>query len=312
MIENKTAMNDTDKSDIFTPFVVTSKTRQRNIKHPELCWMDVPEWKLEQAAAMQAEVRLEYHHHVDGEYVCSCVYALDARTLHERLEIYRSKIYKTYTKKPFYRVYLEHATGNLYTTYCNTRLLICTLAPAYSETRVRLGTYALKQAVDQLKSLEGNPLMQLVARTAIWAPMEAVMAQKPEELIYLRLKAGKDEKKGDECGIYKLDDNTQANRIIKAAVKKYLHFAIAPKEWHVCHIWEGSCYDPRYHTNLRNLVLLPSSIYSLTDYDKNVSAMLKHRAAELFGGWTPENRSLPPKPPHYRRVSWLNLPKDIF
>lgn len=305
-------MANTDESDIRTPFVVTSITRQHNVKHPELCWMDVPEWKLKEAAAMQAEVRLEYHHHNDGEYVCSFVYTLDARTLHEHLERYRDKIYRTYTQKPFYRVFLEYDSGKLYTTYCNTRLFICTLASVYSEKRVRLGSYALKQAAAQLKTLKGDFLMHLVARTAIWASREAVVAQKPEDLIYLRLKAGRGEKKGDERGIYKLDDNTQANRIIKAAVKKHLHFSIAPREWHVCHIWEGSCYDPRYHTNLKNLVLLPSSIYSLTDYDKNVSAMLKHRAAELFDGWHPENCSLPPKPPHYRHLSWLNLPKSVL
>lgn len=302
-------MAGTYEIDICTPFVISSKTRQHNINHPELCWMDVPEWKLSQAVAMRAEVRLEYHHHVDGEYVCSFVYELDARTLQEHLERYRSKIYRTYTNKPFYRVYLECDSGKLYTAYCNTRLLICTLASAYQKKCVRLGSYALKYAVAQLETLSGNPLMQLVARTAIWAPMDAVREQKPEEFIYMRLKAGKGEKKGDERGIYKLDDNTHANRIIKAAVKKHLCYAIAPKEWHVCHIWEGSCYDPRYHTNLKNLVLLPSSIYSLTDYDKNVSDMLKYRAAELFGGWHPENCSLPPKPPHYRRLSWLKLPK---
>lgn len=76
-------MAGTYETDICTPFVISSKTRQHNINHPELCWMDVPEWKLSQAVAMRAEVRLEYHHHVDGEYVCSFVYELDARTLQE-------------------------------------------------------------------------------------------------------------------------------------------------------------------------------------------------------------------------------------
>ena len=292
---------------IDTPFLVSSKTHQSNIKHPELCWMDVPEWKLDQAVALQADFRLEYHHHEAGEYVCSWVYTIPARTLRESLLQFQS-IYKTYTRTPFFRVYLEYSSGRLYTTYSKTKLLICTLAPKYNYKCVRMGAVALRNAVEQLTPLSKNLLMQLVARTAIWVPMEAVLEQNPDNFIYVRRRSG-DPEKGKQVNGIIYDDNTHPNRIIKAAVKKYLGFGIAPKEYHVCHIWEGSCYDCRYHTNLKNLVLLPSSIYSLSDYDKSVLAMLKWRAAELFDGWHPENRLLPQKPAHYRRLSWLNILK---
>ncbi|HWQ55093.1 MAG TPA: hypothetical protein VN442_15505 [Bryobacteraceae bacterium] len=70
----------------------------------------------------------------------------------------------------------------------------------------------------------------------------------------------------------------------------------------VCHIWPNSCYDERYHTCVANLVLLPSALASLTDFDPQVRAesldgiekrAIKGGRAELFFAKSAIARLLP-------------------
>lgn len=289
--------------------------------------MDIPEEKLISAAQNGIEVRFEYHHNEArkgsdiSDYVCSYVYSIPAQKLYEDLNKHRDKIYRGNKegnkRKSLYRVYLEYKTGCLHTTYCNTRKLICKLNAVYDMAAVKLGSYALEKAIIQLKGAnEKSLLMQLVANCAVWAPKEAVEEQEPDEFKHVRFKIGSGKKKGekemDSDGkeiIY--DDNTQPNRKIKSAIKRFYGFIIASGEYHVCHIWEGTCYDRLYHTDLRNIVLLPSSIYSLSDYYEPIRDMLKCRSAELYGEMNPNGKKLPKKPAHYKEITWPEMPSNI-
>lgn len=286
----------------LSTFVIKSETNRIKEGRPDLCWMDVPENKLKLAVYSGANYQLQYHHSENGVYICSYLYSVSARVLEESLNEHRNKTYKTYTKSPFYRFYLEFATGKIYTGYGKRDKLILKLP---KKNPVRLGAYALEKAVEQASIEEGNFLVHLVASTAIWAPMDAVKAQKKEDIIRVRKKTG--QKKGSHMGDYILDDNTYINGKIKGIVKKYLHFTIPAHEYHVCHIWPTSHEDPSYHSDIRNIVLLPSAIYSLSDHDNLVKAVLKYRAYKLFGNWTPGDEPVPSRPTGYEKIGWLDL-----
>lgn len=67
------------------------------------------------------------------------------------------------------------------------------------------------------------------------------------------------ERRGQFVDGVRLDDNTYANQAIKIA-------AIGSREiegFHTSHVWPGSCYDPRYHTCIANLVLIPAPLAGL-------------------------------------------------
>lgn len=297
----------------LSPFVISSETHLLRINYSKFCWMDIPEDKLKCAIQNQDSVQFRYHHSNENDaYECSYVYTMSAQELNDALLVHR-EVYRTYKPKPFYRVYLEYRTGCLFTTYCQTGRKICQLNAVYEYPAVKLGSYALEKAIKQLKNVDDKIfLMQLVASCAVWAPKEAVLKQRPDEFKYVRFKNGSGKKKNDkeinDEGIEIVyDDNTQPNRLIKNAVKEGCNYVIAPYEYHVCHIWEGTCYKRLYHTDLRNVVLLPSSIHSLSDHDKKIMNMLKCRSAELYGELKPEGRALPRKPACYKKISWPEM-----
>lgn len=284
-------------------YTVTSETACIKSKRPDLCWMDIPENKLQSAVSTNGKFQIVYHHHEEGVYICSYIYSVSARELNLAFDAHRSIIYNTYTKAPFFRFYLDYAGNKIYAGTGKESQLVFELPKARA---MRLGEYALKKAIETIRYMEGDLLVNLVASTAIWAPMDAVMAQKNEDLIRVRMKSG--QKKGLQIGDYILDDNTYINGKMKRLVKKYLHFMIPAHEYHVCHIWPTSHEDPSYHSDIRNIILLPSAIYSLSDHDDSVKAALKYRAYKLFGNWTPGNELPPSKPSGYEKIEWLNLP----
>lgn len=89
-------------------------------------------------------------------------------------------------------------------------------------------------------------------------------------------------------GMYVLDDNSAANEAIKKAVLEGLPVWMKTKfndfkDYMACHIWDGTCYDYRYHTSVFNLVLLPTSVGGLSDYSTAVKELLQYEAAMRFG-----------------------------
>lgn len=284
-------------------YTVESETNRIKEKRPDLCWMDIPAYKLVLASLENSVFKLTYHHHEDKVYICTYSYTVSPQILKEALENFRGKTYKTYKKVPFYRFYLQYATGQIYASYSKKAKPIFKMKKICP---VRLGEYALEKAQKEVSKTGGDIFPNLIARTAIWAPESAILAQKESDLKYVRMRTG--QKKGTQVGDFILDDNTSTNSRLKRAIKKYLHFAIPQNEYHVCHIWPSSHDDARYHSDLRNVVLLPRAIHSLSDYDAAVIALLRYRASDLFEGWPPADQEKPKKPKGYDDLPWLNLP----
>jgi len=144
-------------------------------------------------------------------------------------------------------------------------------------------------------------LSVLVAETGLWAHPDVharllrdtgCAAMFPKS----RRKRGRGETRGQilDDGI-RLDDNTAANRAIKRALG--LH-RLAVVGFEACHIWPLTCYDPRFHTAIANLVLLPRALAGLSDHDLEIQASLQYRAYELYG-WYPEGAAVPQRPAFY-------------
>jgi hypothetical protein len=152
----------------------------------------------------------------------------------------------------------------------------------------------LAQATDAM----GLNLSELVARCSVWAHPDVVADLSHSDrnaTWFIGTRRGrKGEKRNDVVDAEVIDDNTMANTAIKLATVggRHLH------GFHSCHVWSQTCYDPRYHTSIANLVLLPAPLAGLSDYDTHVEAVLRYRAFELFG-WHPEERARPERPTAY-------------
>lgn len=170
-------------------------------------------------------------------------------------------------------------------------------------SEIFFGSNVLLNAIADLKI----DLPKLIAMTSIWAPKQAFEEKKKENgfgVYFLKTKrASRGEKpKTTVNGIY-LDDNTKANLSIKYVQKEWLGVSKTAvpkllKGYHTCHIWDKTCYDVRYHTCLANLVLVPSELSALTDYNPEIQDALKYRAYEKFG-WFPSEEDESIKPINY-------------
>jgi hypothetical protein len=159
---------------------------------------------------------------------------------------------------------------------------------------VPTGDAVLADATAQM----GIDLVELVARSAIWANPDVVSALREKDANALwspnvrRKRVG--EKRGAVIDGIRIDDNSWANQAIKLAT-----FGRRKVEgFHACHVWPASCYDPLSHTSIANLVLVPAPLAGLTDYDPAVGAALRYRAYELYG-WRPVGNALPDHPDRY-------------
>ena len=166
---------------------------------------------------------------------------------------------------------------------------------------IRDGDIELRQATAAL----GINLAALVARTSLWASLQTWHELRQTEPLGVwfpdtrRFRRGANEKRGQLVGFHRLDDNTYANIAAKLAIvgeRTCVNYS-------VCHVWEGSCYDVRYHTNIANLVLVPKAIAGLTDHDDLTIQSMRYRAFELFG-WHPEDQPPPERPVGYP-TQWI-------
>jgi hypothetical protein len=144
-------------------------------------------------------------------------------------------------------------------------------------------------------------LSLLVAETSVWANPEVhnFLTKENGYGAWLpnsrRYRPGQGEKRGQVIDGVKLDNNHYPNNGIKRAVGIPRDRLIG---FESCHIWPDTCYDPRYHTTIANLVLLPRALASLSDHDTEVQAALQYRSFELYG-WYPECCETPVKPNFY-------------
>ncbi len=170
---------------------------------------------------------------------------------------------------------------------------------AQKKTKKRLNGDDLLE-LESFKKME-NPLMDLIAESAIWVDPSRV----PQHPIYPNVRRGyHDEKKKTEiAGIY-IDDNTYANHAIKRAISKNIEF----ENYITCHIWPGTPYDVRYHTQLANLVLIPRALAGLSDHFAGVIDVLKYRSWELYGFY-PAGENQPQKPSYYPE-KWRPFEED--
>ncbi|MDE6008597.1 MAG: hypothetical protein K2G90_05250 [Muribaculaceae bacterium] len=145
-----------------------------------------------------------------------------------------------------------------------------------------------------------KPLIDLVAQTSVWVEPSKVK----RDPIYPNVKRGTSKSKGEVINGVRIDDNTYPNRAIKQAISKDISFV----NYVTCHIWPGTQYDERYHTQLANLVLVPKVIAALTDFCPKVVDVLKYRAYELYN-WFPEEETAPEKPSYYPE-SWGEFIKE--
>ncbi|WP_372050734.1 hypothetical protein PJ900_20430 [Tistrella mobilis] len=151
----------------------------------------------------------------------------------------------------------------------------------------------------------GVKLSALVASCTLWAHPRVFQERRKLDLngawFPNTRRARKDEERGNVVNGIILDDNSKANAAIKKAV---FGSGVIPERYSACHIWPKSCYDPRYHTCIANLVLLPAALASLTDHDPEVIACLKYRSFELYG-WHPAEMPPPERPAGYPD-GWLD------
>lgn len=156
----------------------------------------------------------------------------------------------------------------------------------------------------------GIDLRPLVAACGVFAhpsTFEAVRRLNPHGAWFpgfRRMRKG--ERKGTTVDGVVLDDNTRANFAIKRAV---FGTHVGVESFHCCHVWPATCYDPRYHTCIANIVLLPAAVAGLSDHDQGVAACLRFRAWDLFG-WKPDEADAPFRPDGYPLTeAWLLPPK---
>ena len=293
------------KSDIMNrdKFIVSSKTPRIKEGYPDICWMDIGVDKLHEASKKKAVYTFLFE--LSGTERYSYTYSAA-----ELLKVFEEK--KVRIKKSRmggeYSFFLEYTTGTLLHSLSHVgepENVICKLIPE-SQSDIILNAEEQLQAV--LDSLSYNPLPLLVARTALWAQREEHEDCKKTvngETIYakhphVRRKQVGEERGKNENGEEYLDDNSYPNAQMKASLKKRHRI---PKGYETCHIWEKTCYDPRYHTCYANLVLLPRAIAALSDHNDNIRDILKYRAYKLFGFWPDEKKPRPTDPPE-------NYPKE--
>lgn len=136
-------------------------------------------------------------------------------------------------------------------------------------------------------------LALLVAETAIWASPEAhrlFAGRTGAAAVYpdtRRCRAGDGERVGQVVGGARIDNNSWANHAVKS-VLSWPRARITGFE--VCHIWPTTAYDPRYHTALPNLVLLPRALAGLSDHDHHIGRVLQFKSYTLYDNWLPEGR----------------------
>lgn len=146
-------------------------------------------------------------------------------------------------------------------------------------------------------------IARLVARTAIWAPLQEHLAcnRRAKTPNVRRKKPG--ETRGLNSQGVRFDDNSYPNSQMKAVLRK--HYSLVLENYETCHVWPKTCYDERYHTCFANLVLLPREIAAFSDHNEKIQKILQYRAFEIFR-WYPDEEDEPIRPESYP-TDWFSL-----
>ena len=307
--------------------IIFGKTEHK----PGLCRVDISVKKIQQEADRGGSCAILYHRVKEGLYLGSYRYHYDAAELQRLL-----KEHGVSTKKDgrYNNMVLSIKDGALYKTY-SLRHKICSLLPSKNNKRpIYIGSIALECAIaaetEYLKTLLANMdeeqthvrlvkwgksyLERIVARTAIWATKDDYDAY-PDGVRYpgtRRRKVGDTKESNtietDPLTMGEVEVTLDSNNKPKYMMRSMLRYryGLETEEYHTCHIWPGSCYDIHCHTNYANLVLIPSAIASLSDFDENIMKALQSHAYKLFR-WFPYSENKP-KRVDDKSLPWLNLP----
>ncbi|MEX1191710.1 MAG: hypothetical protein WEA99_07020 [Brumimicrobium sp.] len=133
-----------------------------------------------------------------------------------------------------------------------------------------------------------DDLVQLICTTSLWASKDIVNKLFAENnnktaswyLNTRRYIKGNNEVRRTFLNDVYLDDNVCAN----VAIKKALGFQTNEiKNFNTCHIYDLSTYNVKYHASIPNLILVPNSIYALTDNSEECKNFLKYISFKLYG-----------------------------
>jgi len=141
-----------------------------------------------------------------------------------------------------------------------------------------------------------KPIMDLVSQHSWWVSPQVYG---DIQIVYplTRRKRGVREQRGQVIGDVRLWDNQPANHAFWTALGESRHKI---KNFNVCHIYEGSVWDPEHFSNLANLVAFPKCLESLSEW-RPVKDLLKYHSFKAFDYRGPRGTS-PPTPSYYPRT----------
>ena len=150
-----------------------------------------------------------------------------------------------------------------------------------------------------LKEPEIKLIIDLVAQHSWWVSPKVY---REIQVIYpkARRKKGTTEKRNELINGIRTWDNQPANHAFWLAIGKDRKNI---KNSFVCHIYEGSVWDPKHFTNLANLVAFPKGLQSLSEWSP-IRRLLKYHSFIIYGYKGP-NRLEPLKINYYPQI-WRN------
>ena len=144
-----------------------------------------------------------------------------------------------------------------------------------------------------------RPYFDLVAKHSWWG---SPAIYKEIQVVYpkTRRNKGGNEKRGQLIDDIRIWDNQPANIAFWLFLGKNRNKV---KNAYVCHIYDGSAWDPNHYTNLANLTAFPKSIHSLSEW-KPIQDLLKYHSYKRYEYKGPDNKI--PEEPQYYPKSWSN------
>lgn len=284
-------------------YMVKSRKTCSEQGHPDLCWMNIGIDKLDECCAAGKKYNFECEIYGD-----SYKFFIDGKELRRAFlenDVTIMKAAGAGTKK--YSFYFNYAKGEIYDKLAESgSRLVCRLR-SFDGLGYVCGEQELEKNLGENISVIAN----LIAKTAVWAPVKYHLdCRDAQGTCFAKYPNVRRKKASEKRGIdpenpqMRLDDNSYPNRQMKEMGKEVYHCNF--KGYTVCHLWDETCYNEKYHTCFANLVLLPAALSSLTDFNQEIQSILKYRSYDLYH-WLPDGEEAPKKPKFYPE-HWVTPP----
>ena len=306
----------------------------RSARDAKCCAIDIPLKKMQEAIDQGVPVVVKHHLIEEDVYYGTYEYRFVAKRLWKNLED-AGVLPKNGARTK--NLHLKCSTGEIYRTVnLYERIAKPTnrkrILKYHGEQALMFAEEAEKNAIlklvnsensdkatliKELKSLSDNYLSRIVARTAIMATLDDYLeCEHHDGVKHPNFRRRTNKEKGlkeiisedpithEKKTIY-LDDNKKIIRMMKEMAAR--RYGIVYDQYHACHVWAGTCYDPQCFSNFANVVLLPNSLASLSDYNKDVIKELKRKSYTLFKHWHPSAEKEPDR--SIVKLPWLELPR---